>query len=392
MITEQILAAHDRLSSADSPDDLESPSSLLNSSALLEAVMDDKTEEEILTESDPAEENLFLRQLLIIQRNVRKWIAQKQYNTVKTAISCLQAAYRGHTVRKEYHKLQKIRLLQRHVRVWLSDRHAVINPTNDDEDSETETDVDVDDVNATVNQITSPGTAGGESVSGTATPPSQRSVGGKKSPGELRDTLRRACEQVMANISQQNSNCNSGSQNATPTTALTPQQSGEAGALTFDSSPSNSTLKQDSDDATEPNVHHSLLQAGLMSETEYALRIQRNVRKWLRKRHKTPWAGCNNADDDTQDGCTAPTQEEKDSLHTYTQQLDDQLEHVLKIRENVQKGLTGREGQSANDVLNRILVIQRNVRVWLDARHQQEQDSNEVTQAAQSSHFNRISN
>eukprot|EP01064_Diplonema_japonicum_P024583 TRINITY_DN3518_c4_g1_i1.p1 TRINITY_DN3518_c4_g1~~TRINITY_DN3518_c4_g1_i1.p1 ORF type:complete len:757 (+),score=139.25 TRINITY_DN3518_c4_g1_i1:61-2331(+) len=67
---------------------------------------------------------------LIIQRNVRKWSAQRQYHLVRRSIETLQAAVRGRMARKEIDKLKKVLTIQRSVRQWL--RKRGLSPTKQD--------------------------------------------------------------------------------------------------------------------------------------------------------------------------------------------------------------------------------------------------------------------
>ncbi|KAJ9472688.1 hypothetical protein DIPPA_03208 [Diplonema papillatum] len=67
---------------------------------------------------------------LIIQRNVRKWSAQRQYHLVRRSIETLQAAVRGRMARKEIDKLKKVLTIQRSVRQWL--RKRGLSPTRNE--------------------------------------------------------------------------------------------------------------------------------------------------------------------------------------------------------------------------------------------------------------------
>ena len=77
------------------------------------------------SEGDQNDQN----QVLIIQRNVRKWSAQRQYNLVRRSIETLQAAVRGRMARKEIDRLRKVLTIQRTVRQWL--RKRGLSPSGD---------------------------------------------------------------------------------------------------------------------------------------------------------------------------------------------------------------------------------------------------------------------
>eukprot|EP01060_Flectonema_neradi_P007531 TRINITY_DN15261_c0_g1_i2.p1 TRINITY_DN15261_c0_g1~~TRINITY_DN15261_c0_g1_i2.p1 ORF type:complete len:993 (+),score=150.09 TRINITY_DN15261_c0_g1_i2:46-3024(+) len=79
------------------------------------------------TEGDQEDQS----QALIIQRNVRKWSAQRQYNLVRRSIETLQAAVRGRMARKEIDRLRKVLTIQRTVRQWLKKRGLSPNGETD---------------------------------------------------------------------------------------------------------------------------------------------------------------------------------------------------------------------------------------------------------------------